>query len=304
MDYVDSLRIFRSVFESTSFTRAADKLGVTTPVVSRGIASLEQRLGTRLFNRTTRQISMTEAGARFYNRCAKLLDDLDSLEADTLSETKEVTGVLRLVAHTTATVNRLVPLIASFKTKIPKITLDVTLIERPVDLAAEGYDLGIVLPYMLTSETTVTRLLERIPLVIVGTPAYLRRNSNPVTPPDLNQHHFVTMSTYIRRPIVTFKMGGKEIAVPLKSEISSNNVIFNREMVIAGFGLGVVPEAVVQSELSAGTLVRVLSDFDLVDGTIEIRLAYTTRVLLPAKVTAFIEHAAAFYEKVPQVHRQ
>jgi DNA-binding transcriptional LysR family regulator len=304
MDYVDSLRIFRSVFESTSFTRAADKLGLTAPVVSRGIASLEQRLGTRLFNRTTRQISMTEAGERFYDRCAKILDDLESLEADTLSKTKEVTGVLRLVAHTTATVNRLVPLIASFKAKSPKISLDVTLIERPVDLAAEGYDLGIVLPYMLTSETTITRLLERIPLVIVATPEYLRKHASPMTPTDLNEHHFVTMSPYIRRPVATFKVGSTDVSVPLKSDISSNNAIFNREMVLAGFGLGVVPEAIVQTELSTGSLVRVLSKFELIDGAIEIRLAYVTRALLPAKVTAFIEHAAAFYEKMPHQNRR
>ncbi|TDN61210.1 LysR substrate binding domain-containing protein [Paraburkholderia sp. BL10I2N1] len=141
MDYLESLRVFRSVVEAKSFTRAADMLGVATPVVSRAIAGLERRLGSRLFNRTTRQVSLTEAAEHFYQGCARILDDLETLEADASMQTREPSGVLRLVAHTTATVNRLVPLISTFKRKYPKVSLDVTLTERPVDLVADGYDL-------------------------------------------------------------------------------------------------------------------------------------------------------------------
>ena len=166
MDYLESLRVFRAVVESRSFTRAADMLGLTTPIVSRSISGLERRLGSRLFNRTTRQVSLTEAAEHFYEGCARILDDLEALEADASAQTREPSGVLRLVAHTTATVNRLVPLVSSFKLKHPKVSLDVTLTERPVDLVADGFDLGLVLPFMLSSDTVVTRLLERMPFAI------------------------------------------------------------------------------------------------------------------------------------------
>ena len=101
MDYIESLRVFRSVVEAKSFTRAADMLGVTPPVVSRAIAGLEDRLGSRLFHRTTRQVSFTEAGERFYEGCARILDDLESLEAQASMGAREPTGVLRLVAPST-----------------------------------------------------------------------------------------------------------------------------------------------------------------------------------------------------------
>jgi DNA-binding transcriptional LysR family regulator len=299
MDYIESLRVFRSVVEAKSFTRAADMLGVTPPVVSRAIAGLEDRLGSRLFHRTTRQVSFTEAGERFYEGCARILDDLESLEAQASMGAREPTGVLRLVAHTTATVNRLVPLISTFKQKYPKVRLDVTLTERPVDLAADGYDLGVVVPFMLSTDTVVTRLLERMPLAIVATPEYLKKYASPQHPSQLTEHTFVAMSPSIRKPVLTFRLGEEgNLAVPLSYDIASNNAMFNREMVLEGFGIGVAPAALVQSELLSGKLVSLLEDFDIVDGEIELRLAYNSRALLPAKVRAFIEHAGAFFDEV------
>src|SRR5579863_942916 len=230
MEYIDSLRIFRTVVEAKSFTRAADNLGLTTPVVSRAIAALEKRLGSRLFHRTTRQISLTEAAERFYDGCCRVLDDLEVLEASASTQTLEPGGVLRLVAHTTATVNRLVPLIASFKRKHPKVDLDVTLTERPVDLVADGFDLGIVLPFMLSTDTVVTRLLERMAFAIVTTPDYLKRHSRPTHPSELANHMFVVLSPAFRKPQLTFRLGAEDLTVPLRYDIASNNAVFNREM--------------------------------------------------------------------------
>ena len=295
MEYVESLRVFRSVVELKSFTRAADMHGLTRPAVSRAIAGLEERMGCRLLHRTTRQLSLTAAAERFYEGCVRILDDLDALEADVANQTREAGGVLRLVAHTTATISRLVPLIAGFKRAHPKVALDVTLTERPVDLVADGYDLGIVVPYMVTSETTVVRLLERIPLVIVATPEYLQASSIPLHPLELASHHFVLMSPSIRRLNIDFRNGENELSVPRRFDISSNSPAFNREMVLQGFGIGVVPEDLVDKELASGKLVRLLSDFQLIDDSVEIRLAYSNRTLLPAKVRAFIDYAAAFF---------
>ncbi|MGA9913119.1 MAG: LysR family transcriptional regulator [Paraburkholderia sp.] len=299
MEYVDSLRVFRSVVELKSFTRAADMHGLTRPAVSRAIAGLEERMGCRLLNRTTRQLSLTEAAERFYEGCVRILDDLEALEADVANQTREAGGVLRLVAHTTATISRLVPLIAGFKRAHPKVALDVTLTERPVDLVADGYDLGIVVPYMVTSETTVVRLLERIPVVIVATPEYLQTSSIPRHPLELANHHFVLMSASIRRLEISFRHGEEELSVPRRSDISSNSAAFNREMVLQGFGIGLVPQDLVDQELASGKLVRLLSDFQLIDDSIEIWLAYSNRTLLPAKVRAFIDYAAAFFGALP-----
>jgi DNA-binding transcriptional LysR family regulator len=304
MDYIDSLRVFRSVVEAKSFTRAADMLGTSVPVVSRAIAGLERRLGSRLFHRTTRQVSLTQAGERFYEGCARILDELESLEAEASMQTREASGVLRLVAHTTATVNRLVPLTSTFKRTYPKVSLDVTLTERQVDLVADGYDIGIVLPFMLSTDAVVTRLLERMPLAIVATPEYLKKHGLPRHPSELSQHSFVAMSPSMRKPILTFRLGEEgDLNIPLTSDITSNNAIFNREMVLEGFGVGAVPLVLVQEELSSGKLVSLFEKFEIVNGAIEIRIAYNSRTLLPAKVKVFIEHAATFFNDVDSIRR-
>ncbi|KVQ25133.1 LysR family transcriptional regulator [Burkholderia cepacia] len=297
MDYIDKLRIFRSVVELRSFTRAADMLGLARPVVSRAVADLEARFGSRLLHRTTRQVSLTETAERIYERCAAVLDELDSLEAEAQAPTREPEGLLRLVAHTTAALNRLVPLIAGFKAAHPKVRLDVTLTERPVDLVGEGYDIGIVVPYMLTSESTVVRLIERIPVVIVATPAYLQAHARPETPADLADHPFVPISPSLRRPALSFRIDGDLLTVPFRFDISSNSPVFNREMVMHDFGIGVVPKTLVQAELASGALVQLLPDADLVDACVEIKLAYANRALLPAKVKAFIDYTAAYCDR-------
>ena len=113
----------------------------------------------------------------------------------------------------------------------------------------------------------------------------------------LAELEFVAMHASIRKPMLTFRLdGGEQITVPLKADVTSNNAVFNRELVLEGFGLGVLPAALVRDELASGKLVSLLDDFEIVDGAIEIRLAYSSRTLLPAKVRAFIEHAAEFFE--------
>jgi DNA-binding transcriptional LysR family regulator len=297
MEYIESLRLFRTIVEVKHFRRAGEMMDLSPSVVSRAIASLEERLGTRLFHRSTRQFSLTETAERFYEGCCRILDDLDCLEARAAGQSRLPTGVLRLVAHTTAALTWLAPLIASFKRQYPNIALDITLTERPVDLTADGYDVGIVLPFMLATDLAVTRLLQRLPLVIVTTEAYLGRRPRPRHPADLADHVFVTVPPSMHKPFVTFRTDQENIAVPISYEIASNNPIFNRDIVLEGFGVGLLPIALVEQDIKAGRLVRLLEEFEIADTAAEVRLAYIGRALLPAKVRAFIDHTAEFFER-------
>jgi DNA-binding transcriptional LysR family regulator len=299
MDYLTSLRVFCTVVEAKSFARAADILGLSPPVVSRAIAGLEERLGSRLFHRTTRQISLTETADRFFTDCTRLLDELQAMEERASKRSGEATGLLRLVAHTTVMMNRYAPMVAAFRRAHPHVRLDVTLTERPVDLVGEGYDLAIVLPFMLSTDTVVTRQLEIIPQVLVASPAYLAARPAPRHPSELSDHTFVPMSASIRKPALTFRIGGEEVAVPLGHDISSNSAVFNREMVLEGLGIGVLPIALIDREVAAGRLVTLLDAYELVGASTDIRLAYSTRALLPAEVRAFVEHAVRFCAERP-----
>jgi Transcriptional regulator len=296
MEYIESLRLFRTIVEVKNFRRAGEILGLSPSAVSRAIASLEDRLSSRLFHRSTRQFSLTEVAEHFYDGCCRILDDLDCLEADAANHGRVPAGVLRLVAHTTATLTWLAPLVASFKRKHPNIALDVTLTERPVDLTADGYDLGIVLPFMLATDLAVTRLLQRLPLVIVTTETYLGTRSRPRHPMDLVDHMFVTVPPSMHKPIVTFRTEQETIAVPINYEITSNNPVFNRGVLLEGLGVGILPASFVEQDIKAGRLVRLLEEFEIADTAAEVRLAYSGRTLLPAKVRAFIDHAAEFLE--------
>jgi DNA-binding transcriptional LysR family regulator len=189
----------------------------------------------------------------------------------------------------------LAPLIASFKRKHPSVTLDITLTERPVDLTADGYDLGIVLPFMVATDLAVTRLLQRLPLVIVTTEAYLGRRLRPRHPADLADHVFVTVPPSMHKPFVTFQRDQENFAVPIHYEIASNNPIFNRDIVLEGLGVGLLPIALVEQDIKAGRLVRLLEDFEIADTAAEVRLAYIGRALLPAKVRVFIDHTTEFF---------
>jgi len=134
--------------------------------------------------------------------------------------------------------------------------------------------------------------------VIVATPAYLGAHSRPETPADLADHPFVPISPSLRRPALSFRVDGDTLTVPYRFDISSNSPVFNREMVMHDFGIGVVPRTLVEAELASGALVQLLEGADLVDAFVEIKLAYANRALLPAKVKAFIDYTAAYCDRV------
>lgn len=315
MDHLESLRIFCAVVEAKSFTRAAQSVGLSTPAVSRSISDLEERLGVRLFQRTTRHIALTEAAEHFYAGCSRVINELDALEADAGQHSRDPSGVLRLVAHATAAVQLLPSLINGFRVACPNVQVELTLAERPVDLVEEGYDLGIVLPYMLTSDQTITRVINRIPLVVAASAEYMKGRKAPKTPEDLATLDFVTMLTSIREPKLRFRSRAPraadaadasaqydahhEIVVPLRYDISTNSAAFNKELVLGGAGLGILPRSMIERELASGRLVQILPEFELIDGEIELQLAWRDRRLMAAKVRAFVDFATTFFVAPP-----
>lgn len=295
MDQIETLRIFCAVVQAGSFTRAADATGLKVPVVSRAINALERRLGVRLFHRTTRHLALTEAAEQYYDGCKRVLAQLDELEDGIASLTHEPTGVLRIVAHSNATANCLPMLTTGFKRRYPAITLDVTLAERPIDLVAEGYDIGLVLPFMLSAETVVTRTVDRIQLVLVASTDYIDSHPAICHPGELCGHSFVAFASAARRTSLSFSGVDGNFDVPVNYGIASNSVVYNLDMVLAGFGLAVLPMAMVDSYIRAGRLVRLLENYSLLVSDAELRLAYSSRAFLPAKVRAFIEHTVDFF---------
>ena len=144
----------------------------------------------------------------------------------------------------------------------------------------------------------MTCLLHRLPLGIVAAPGYLGSHVQPRHPVDLADHVFVTVPSSVHKPIVTFRAEDVPLTVPLRYEITSNNAAFNREVVLAGHGMGLLPLALVDDDLREGRLIRLLGEHEILDTAAEVRLAYMSRTMVPTRVRAFIDHAVAHFQEI------
>ncbi len=184
MDTLDAMRVFTAVAERSGFSAAADALDRSTASVTRQVAALEQRLGTRLLNRTTRRVSLTSAGSAYYQRCLQLLADLDDLEATIGAQALEPAGVLRVNAPVSYGIERLGALLPGFRARYPQVELDLSLSDRLVDMVEEGFDVAI----RITRQPAPMLIARQLGTVRIASPAYLARAGTPRHPSDLAGH--------------------------------------------------------------------------------------------------------------------
>ena len=178
MDRFQEMRVFAAVVDAGSFVGASDALGMSKAAVSRYVADLETRLGVRLLHRTTRKLSLTGEGRVFHARCKALLAEVDEAEAEVTSRSGQATGLLKINVPVTFGILHLAPLWGEFMARHPKVTLDVTLADRIVDLVEEGYDLAVRIA-RLPSSTLVSRKLTSTRTILCASPRYLREHGTP-----------------------------------------------------------------------------------------------------------------------------
>lgn len=283
-----SIELFCTAAEIGSFTAAAQQAGVTPAAVSRSIARLEARLGVRLFLRTTRQITLTEAGRAYFEQCRQALAQLVEAERDVSGHQRVPAGTLRLSVPTSYGHSRVLPLLPEFRARYPQVEIDVHVGNRTIDFA-EGFDLAIrVLPP--ADSSLIVRKLEDAPMVVVAAPAYLARAGAPRRIEDLEQHEciqFVRPASGRRSPWLLHR-DGREIEVQTPgSYCVSDDVIGCVTLAKAGAGLTQTLRYLVDDELREGTLVEVLADCA---GTVRpVSLVYPERRALPLRVRAFID---------------
>jgi len=193
MDRFQEMTVFTAVVDAGSFIRAAEGLNMSKAVVSRLVAELEDRLGVRLLNRTTRTLSMTQEGQTFYLRCKAVLADVDEAEAEVMARRGQARGVLKLNVPVTFGVMHLAPLWGEFMAQNPEVILDVTLSDRVVDLVDEGYDLAVRIG-RLSSSTLISRQISSTRMVLCASPAYLKRRGTPQHPSELASHDLIAYS--------------------------------------------------------------------------------------------------------------
>lgn len=213
MDTLDAMRVFTAVAERSGFSAAADALDRSTASVTRQVAALEQRLGTRLLNRTTRRVSLTSAGSAYYKRCLQLLADLDDLEATIGAQALEPAGVLRVNAPVSYGIERLGALLPGFRARYPQVELDLSLSDRLVDMVEEGFDVAIRITRQ-PAPMLIARQLGTVRILPCASPAYLARAGTPRHPSDLAGHDCLACSITTRPPATRCAFTGPRAISP------------------------------------------------------------------------------------------
>jgi len=295
MDRLQAMTVFAKVVEQGSFARAAERLSISTSACSRQVAELEAHLDTRLLNRTTRRLSLTESGQGFYERCVQLLADLEDAEQAATASAARPRGTLRITTSINFGVRHVSPAIGAFLAKYPEVKFDVSLSDRIVDLVEEGYDLAIRIG-SAGGETVVARKLGEARMVACASPAYLKAHGAPQTPADLARHACLTYEYMPVRNVWPFRgADGREHAVRVSGPLHSNNGDLLAAAAVAGVGIAYEPEFILGPDLKAGRLVPVLAPYTSPLGPIY--AVYPSRRYLTAKVRAFVEFLAQRFAK-------
>lgn len=260
-DYSE-FRAFAAVIRHGSFARAAEHLGVSPSALSQTIRALEDRLGQRLLNRTTRSVAPSHAGQALAERLLPVLDDLDRVSDAALAATGEVAGPLRLNVAEVAipALGRVIP---DFLARHPRVTLEVVANDALVDIVAQGFDAGIRLAERLEGDMIAVPFGGDLRTVAVAAPAYLARHPAPVHPRDLAGHAcIVTLAPSSGLPYRwEFENGGEALRIPVTGPLVSGDTRLRRTAALAGLGIGYFFEDDVRDDLAAGALVRLLTDW-------------------------------------------
>ncbi|MGA7782399.1 MAG: LysR family transcriptional regulator [Paraburkholderia sp.] len=296
MNQLQAMRIFLKVAENGSFGRAAASLDMSNAVVTRYVALLESHLNTRLVNRTTRHVSLTEAGMAYADGCRGIIEQLGAMDSSLTLSTSEPTGTLKLVAAASFSLFRLTPLLQEYRLRHPKVKLSVTLLHRSVNLVEEGFDAGIVVPAQIKGSTLIRRPLFRVCPIAVASPGYIRLHGMPVTPAHLATQTFLAPSAEIHNSDWTFTaLDGREETVSLEPAYVVNNAAMLRQAALADMGITILPESHVAADLSRGTLVHVLPDYRIQGADKEVALVYPGRRHVSAKTRSFVEFAVDYF---------
>ena len=286
MDRLTSLSVFGKVVECGGFSAAARRLNMSVTMVATHVQSLEERLGVRLLNRTTRKVSLTETGKFYYDRSAQILADLEEADRAAGALTTTPRGVLKLFS-TTAVVPFLLPVIDEFLELYPDVSLDMTAGERMIDMIEDGYDLAIR-PVSSPNSSLIVRKLTPWRHVLVCSPSYLEAHKAPETPADISGHDCLQYAYYPYGDEWTFETeSGDRSRVKIRGPLLSNSVETLRYLAVNGRGLLLAPSFVVSEELAEGRLVRLLPGYRGVE--FAINAMYPNKSHLPTKVRLFID---------------
>lgn len=287
MDRLAAIEAFIAVADEHGFTQAAQRLGVSKSVVSKQVSALEQHLGVRLFNRTTRNLSLTEAGARFYAQSTGIVEQLVEAEQAVGDLNASPRGLLRVNVPVSFGHLHLGPAMPEFLSRYPDIEVDITLNDRLVDLVNEGFDAAIRIS-RLEDSSLIARRVATAHGWVCASPEYIARHGAPRHPGELAAHNCLVY-TYARQgqDWILVDRQGNEHRVPVRGRLRANNGEFLLETAAAGMGLVIMPDFIIADSVDSGRMQRVLPEYTARELGVYAVYPYTRHV--SAKVRVFVD---------------
>jgi len=278
---------FARVVKAGSFAGAARRLNVTSSVASKHVAKLEQALGVRLLNRSTRKLSLTEAGAAYYEHCARIVDEIENSKTAIAQLQAAPRGLLRVTAPVTFANTRLGPILREFFQRYPDIQIDLNASNRIVDLAEDGFDVAVRIARTLPPNV-VARELRRVRWHLCASPEYLQREGVPEHPANLSRHNCLTFPSAAQATVWHFVRGSERVEVPVHGSLQSNMVEALHDLVLNGTGITLLPGYMAGKDIREGRLTAVLGDWEIEAGSNLYAVYLPTRYLAP-KVRVFVD---------------
>jgi len=296
-DRLNGMRVFAQVVEAKTFSAAADKLGMSKSLASRHVSALERSLSVKLLNRSTRKLSLTEAGALFYEHCARIVQEAELAEQRLTRTQSEPAGLVRVTAAPAFAVRHVLPALTEFYQKYPKIRVSLSCSNRALDLGDEGFDLGIRVSFD-PAPNLVARKLAVNRSVLCASPAYLKRHGMPRRIEDLRKHECVLFPALAPKGIWTLRRDGRKYSVQVAGMFETDEMDVVRAAVAAGLGIGILPVYMAGDALQQGQLVPLLRRFQVVPES-AIYLVYLPNRTLSSRVRALIDFLAERFRPFP-----
>ncbi len=288
MDTIGGMRIFSRVVEAGSFSAAGRQLGAAPSSVSRQINELENDLGARLFHRTTRKLSLTEAGQLYYERASRILIDVDEAKLALSEIGGAPSGILRVTVAASLARLHIMPALADFQSTFPAVKVAVSVTDRMVDLVQEGFDLAIRVGRPRDS-SLVARKIGSGRRIVCASPAYLKKAGTPQVPADLANHNCLTFRTNPGSNVWSFRLGKGTLNVRVSGSLFADDGESLVAAAMAGLGLILLPAWLVGVELGEGRLLEVLPEFQIIPKDTPLYALYPHQRHLPPKVRVFID---------------
>ena len=284
---MDELEVFLAVVEEQGFSAAAKRLDATPAAVSRRIKALEQRLGVRLLQRTTRKIQLTESGELYFREVSRLLGDLKNVERQLEEFSGQAVGELRIVAPMSFGQRRLAPVVARFALMYPNLRITLRLDDGETDIVGECIDLVVRIAYPSDS-SFIVRPIAAVPRYLCASPDYLLRRGTPHSPQDLLEHDCLHYNVISEREEWTFRGDNGDESLMIKGTFCSNNGDALATAAMLGLGITLLPEFIVSDAIANGRLVRLLEDRER--SPLTLFVLYPSRQHVPAKTRLFIDY--------------